>query len=200
MLSLFRALFGDVDVDELAKEGKTITIPFFMSLVVVLVLVMFNMLIAIFMDVYGTVKKRTSHSIPLNQQLWQLWQRRRDIQTGKRVAMSLMLKTLEDESARDAAAQETLEGFEADVKLTDSDLMALLPIKQPQIDEIMTNLSEWLILTGEKEEEDDLDQMFKSLHHMEATVMEELIAVRVRLQTTNQAEKSLNRAMSTTAI
>jgi len=87
----FRALMGDFDVEGMFKVGRFITILYFGSFMIIVLLLMLNMLLAIIMDVYGEVKGRSASSEALWVQTHSLVRRYRQKRRGERVDLGVIV-------------------------------------------------------------------------------------------------------------
>eukprot|EP00747_Dinoflagellata_sp_TGD_P075181 gnl/TRDRNA2_/TRDRNA2_158636_c1_seq1.p2 gnl/TRDRNA2_/TRDRNA2_158636_c1~~gnl/TRDRNA2_/TRDRNA2_158636_c1_seq1.p2 ORF type:complete len:161 (+),score=23.77 gnl/TRDRNA2_/TRDRNA2_158636_c1_seq1:1-483(+) len=117
MLSIFRALMGEIEYYELESLGRWMAAIYYISLMIILVLVMFNMLVAILMDVYVNVKGTAGNSRPLYDEAAVAWRRWRELRRGERLGIRTIVESLN-------SREKTATGFDC---IFVQDLMRLQP-------------------------------------------------------------------------
>jgi len=96
MVSVIRILLGDFDYHTLSQVGRSYATVWFTSFMVLLNLVMLNMLLAIIMDVYNTVKGSLDDDAEtIVSQSYEIYRRWRQKRLGQRVSLDYILQCLE---------------------------------------------------------------------------------------------------------
>jgi len=84
----FLAMFGDWDWEGMKEIGYSKAAFWFLSFMLVMVLVLLNMLLAIIMDAYQVEKEKASDAITLFTQVVDMIRRRRQYKRGERVRLN----------------------------------------------------------------------------------------------------------------
>lgn len=93
----FHILMGDVDWDSLNEAGRLPCGIWFWSFIWILDLVMFNMMLAIIMDVYTETRGNLrSDAETLWSQAYQVYWRYKEMKAGRRLGLAKILRHLED--------------------------------------------------------------------------------------------------------
>ena len=88
IMSCFRAMFGDWDWVELKDIGYLKAQIWFWGFMLIMVLILLNMLLAMFMDAYTAVKKKASNAQTLSEQMFDMKRRRGMYTRGERVRLN----------------------------------------------------------------------------------------------------------------
>lgn len=86
--SCFRLMFGDWDWKPMEKANRFAANVWFIIAVVFVVIILLNMLLAIIMDNYMNVKKRSASSESLGSQMADMWRRRQMTKNKERVKLN----------------------------------------------------------------------------------------------------------------
>jgi len=86
--TLFRALMGDFDIDEMRIVGRELSMFYFAALMGLGMLILLNMLIAILMDVYGGVKANIDGTSTLARQAIDMVRRANENRQGRRIPLA----------------------------------------------------------------------------------------------------------------
>jgi len=100
----FRALFGEWDWDAFQQIGRVKAVAWFGAFLLMMVLVLFNVLLAILMESYGQVKAAAAEAASLGQQVFQMNRRYWQAKHGERVRLNDIYEVLLDEQKGDEAA------------------------------------------------------------------------------------------------
>eukprot|EP00929_Paragymnodinium_shiwhaense_P091118 TRINITY_DN51156_c0_g1_i1.p1 TRINITY_DN51156_c0_g1~~TRINITY_DN51156_c0_g1_i1.p1 ORF type:complete len:888 (-),score=94.72 TRINITY_DN51156_c0_g1_i1:30-2693(-) len=118
-VTLFRALLGDFEIEDMRKVGRGIATAFFSTFMIFMVFVTLNMLVAILMDVYEEIKQSVASSETLFAQVGEFLERARENRFSGRTSVKKMFSGLK------AKYGEELD--DVDVSLTVSDLVQAIP-------------------------------------------------------------------------
>lgn len=92
---MFHVLLGDVPWDDMQKVGRVAALIWFVTFIWLLELVMFNMLLAIIMDVYAATRSSLGeHAETLWSQSWELYTRWRDVKQGRGMPLEHIIACL----------------------------------------------------------------------------------------------------------
>lgn len=96
--SCFRLMFGDWDWKPMEKVNRFAANVWFIFTVVFVVIILLNMLLAIIMDNYMNVKKRSASSQSLGSQMAAMWRRRQMTKNKERVKLNDIWDAFVDEA------------------------------------------------------------------------------------------------------
>lgn len=145
-ISVFRGLLGDLEYGALSEVGRGPAAIWWLLLTVLVQLVMLNMLLAIIMDVYGTVKSRMVDDPDKFPTLWsqsyEIYRRWRERASGHQ--MSLRKIYLELENNPDGCYVTKSDGSREARDLTLSMLLKLVPaLSRSQADRLLMESFEY---------------------------------------------------------
>merc|ERR1740117_1067022 len=113
-------LMGDFDVNEMMVTGRLYpTMVYFMSFMIMMVLIVLNMLVAILMDAYAVVKAAAANSETLFGQIQELMVRSYRQRRGLRIPMKHIVQCYVDANGQGA--------WESDKLVTVKSLMDVVP-------------------------------------------------------------------------
>lgn len=101
LASCFRIMLGDIDWEELSAVGRAEASVWLWLYVIVVVLLMLNMIVAIIMDHYSSVKAASGNSESIWEEAFQMWYRWRGKRNGTYVPLPRVLDALHDQQRRD---------------------------------------------------------------------------------------------------
>mmetsp|Transcript_90191 Transcript_90191/g.160642 ORF Transcript_90191/g.160642 Transcript_90191/m.160642 type:complete len:855 (+) Transcript_90191:87-2651(+) len=87
-ITCFRALFGEWDWDRMKVVGRVLAGTWMFAWVWIVVVLLLNMLLAILMDAYATVKAAAAEALGLPDQISEMVRRRRQTQNKERVRLN----------------------------------------------------------------------------------------------------------------
>eukprot|EP00930_Biecheleria_cincta_P068429 TRINITY_DN5584_c0_g1_i2.p1 TRINITY_DN5584_c0_g1~~TRINITY_DN5584_c0_g1_i2.p1 ORF type:complete len:887 (-),score=146.00 TRINITY_DN5584_c0_g1_i2:67-2703(-) len=96
--SCFRLMFGDWDWKPMEKVNRFAANVWFILTLVFVVIILLNMLLAIIMDNYMNVKKRSASSESLGKQMQEMWRRRQMNKNKERVTLNVIWDAFVEES------------------------------------------------------------------------------------------------------
>merc|ERR1711871_874955 len=125
---------GEFDFDELLKVNFLGAFFWFFSFMVLVFLVLLNMLLAIVMDTYNTVKSRAASSMTVWEQTAVMVRRQRENRNGERVDLGKVLEIVEDEEFGDE-----------DMIITPELLMAKVPrLPKKQANRVLDRVKDYI--------------------------------------------------------
>jgi len=99
--SVFHVLLGDFEWEVMKDVGRLPAVLWFWSFMMLVNMVMLNMLLAVIMDVYTEVRGAIgSHAETLWSQASEIWRRRRELKSGKRVSLDYVLSCIDPTTGR----------------------------------------------------------------------------------------------------
>eukprot|EP00928_Gymnodinium_smaydae_P049401 TRINITY_DN3314_c0_g1_i1.p1 TRINITY_DN3314_c0_g1~~TRINITY_DN3314_c0_g1_i1.p1 ORF type:complete len:944 (+),score=180.84 TRINITY_DN3314_c0_g1_i1:109-2940(+) len=160
LISVFRALLGDFDYLAFTEIGRPAAAVWFCSFVILLNLVMLNMLLAIVMDQYNTVKESLPEDAEtILSQSSEIFRRWRQKKQGLRLSLGYVLEVLET----------TLGGAPCGELATVSTLVEMVPgLERPQALRILKNSHSIL----KSDDSVDINSMMKTLKALDIRVQE----------------------------
>eukprot|EP00418_Pyrodinium_bahamense_P061581 CAMPEP_0179169022 /NCGR_PEP_ID=MMETSP0796-20121207/83164_1 /TAXON_ID=73915 /ORGANISM="Pyrodinium bahamense, Strain pbaha01" /LENGTH=466 /DNA_ID=CAMNT_0020871817 /DNA_START=1 /DNA_END=1401 /DNA_ORIENTATION=+ len=105
--SCFRMMFGDWDWQPMEEVWRIMAMLWFWLFMLLLVFILLNMLLAIVMDNYMNVKKRSSSAITLGDQIQSMWRRRKQTLRKERVKLTDILQWFTEDA--DQAEEKVME-------------------------------------------------------------------------------------------
>eukprot|EP00930_Biecheleria_cincta_P066020 TRINITY_DN51981_c0_g1_i1.p1 TRINITY_DN51981_c0_g1~~TRINITY_DN51981_c0_g1_i1.p1 ORF type:complete len:383 (+),score=51.19 TRINITY_DN51981_c0_g1_i1:165-1151(+) len=156
-ISLFRALMGDFDFEEMERNGRYEAALYFASFMLVSVLLMLNMLIAVIMDAYNEVKKESLKSVPLWSEIYELGRRTCQNITGHRLRLNHIIKCFAQHMGPDA--------FESKKLVTLEQLMEAVPelSRTQAMRGLKESVKEWAVMEDKPVE---LDEILEAVAHL----------------------------------
>jgi len=122
MLACFRILMGDLMWDETSKVGRQMALLWTFLYMVVVVMLLINMLLAIIMEHYVTVKDMAGVAQPLWEEGWEVWVRMWQVHRGECVALDkVLLSLVQEERQEQAKREEMLEDEDAEERIDELD-------------------------------------------------------------------------------
>jgi len=88
MVTAFRMMFGDWDWEPVEKVNRAGSYFWFSLFMIFIVIILLNMLLAIIMDNYMNVKKRSAAAQSLGKQISEMWRRRQMLKRKERVRLN----------------------------------------------------------------------------------------------------------------
>lgn len=95
LVTCWRLLHGDYDWDSLEQIGRPEATVWFLSFTILVLMIMLNMLLAVIMNVYTSVKTQAQNSETLYSQLEEIAERAWRIHKGKEIDLHVILKILD---------------------------------------------------------------------------------------------------------
>jgi len=175
IMSCFRAMFGDWDWVELKDIGYLKAQIWFWGFMLIMVLILLNMLLAMFMDAYTAVKKKASNAQTLSEQMFDMKRRRGMYTRGERVRLNDIWNVFAAEYNGDEHLM-----LNQTRKITVEFLMENVPMLQfTQAKRTLTNsvISEQRISEGDIEEDkimDDIRSTCSSLRNRTQYIIKDL--------------------------
>merc|ERR1712187_748880 len=84
----FRMMFGDWDWEPMQQIRRTHSYAWFCIFLLIVVLILFNIVLAIVMESYMAVKNRTANAVTLQRQIKEMWRRHRQFRRKERVRLN----------------------------------------------------------------------------------------------------------------
>jgi hypothetical protein len=164
--SVFRILNGDFDWSQLHQVGRPQAYLWFLSFVILLNWIMLNMLLAIIMDVYTSVKGEIGPGAEtLWSQSYEIYSRKKAVLSGEKVSLSAILTIIDPEEIAGEADDEedneppfTIETFMAAVK----------GLREEQAIEILTEAERYRL--SQQEQTDTTAEAMKRMRSIQTTL------------------------------
>eukprot|EP00930_Biecheleria_cincta_P084570 TRINITY_DN74018_c0_g1_i1.p1 TRINITY_DN74018_c0_g1~~TRINITY_DN74018_c0_g1_i1.p1 ORF type:complete len:868 (+),score=157.24 TRINITY_DN74018_c0_g1_i1:78-2681(+) len=86
--SCFRMMFGDWDWAPMERVNRLYAVVWFVVFMVLVVIILLNMMLAIIMDNYMSVKKHSGKAVTLGRQIAEMWRRRQMLRRKERVKLN----------------------------------------------------------------------------------------------------------------
>lgn len=86
--SCFRMMFGDWDWAPMERVNRFYAVVWFLIFMVLVVIILLNMMLAIIMDNYMSVKKHSGKAVTLGRQITEMWRRRQMLRRKERVKLN----------------------------------------------------------------------------------------------------------------
>lgn len=99
--SCFRMMFGDWDWAPMERVNRLYAVVWFGLFMVLVVIILLNMMLAIIMDNYLSVKKQSGKAITLGKQISEMWRRRQMSRRKERVRLNDIWDAFEEQGCEE---------------------------------------------------------------------------------------------------
>jgi hypothetical protein len=120
-VTVLRGTLGDLEYEDLTHTGRATANVWWSVFMILANCVMLNMVLAIIMDAYSTVKESMGNDIEdfptIYSQAHEIWRRGVQRRQGKRVSLGYLIKCLEKHNTKDWSIKEHRSGSVSEAKL-----------------------------------------------------------------------------------
>lgn len=164
----FRAMVGDWDWVAMVAVGRVYAGVWFWIFQLVMVIILLNMLLAVLMDSYGTVKQDAGNAQPLSNQVSEMIRRRRQFKRKERVRLNDIWDAHWEQFQDDEALKQS------EMLITVEDVLKQVPgIKKTQVLRTMKNAILWdkkqkpdeFKLENAKAKLEKVDELLRVVHY-----------------------------------